>query len=276
MAARPELGRFVRSNPSGESTIDFADPVAVRALNQALLQSQYGVSWWDIPSDYLCPPIPGRADYVHYLADLLAEGKPVPTGPGIRILDVGVGANCVYPIIGVAAYGWGFVGADIDPVALAAAQRIVTANPKLTGVIELRRQPSALAIFEGVVKPGETFAASMCNPPFHVSAAAAAAGTQRKLRNLAGGKKVAPVRNFGGQSNELWCQGGEVAFVRRMIVESARHPTLCRWYTSLISSRDSLPPLRRTLDAARPADVRIIDLAHGQKKTRILAWRFDR
>jgi 23S rRNA (adenine1618-N6)-methyltransferase len=274
--ALPALASFVRANPSGESTIDFADPAAVRALNQALLQLQYGVTNWDIPPGYLCPPIPGRADYIHYLADLLAEENPAmpPRGPETAILDIGVGANCVYPIVGATEYGWRFVGTDVDPKALASAQRIIEANPALMPRIELRRQPKVDRIFDGVVRPRETFTASMCNPPFHESAAAATAGTQRKLRNLGEGKKIPLTRNFGGQSNELWCRGGEVAFIRQIITESVGQSDLCRWFTTLVSNRDSLPSLYRALEQAKPADVRTIDLAHGQKKTRILAWRF--
>jgi 23S rRNA (adenine1618-N6)-methyltransferase len=272
----PPLAGFVRPNPNAESTIDFADPAAVHALNQALLHAQYGVSHWDIPSGYLCPPIPGRADYIHHLADLLGDGRAggVPRGAGTLILDIGVGANCVYPIIGVVEYGWHFVGTDIDSVALATARHTVAANPNLMAAIELRRQATPTAIFGGVIHQGESFAASLCNPPFHGSAAAAAAGTQRKLRNLGGSRKSTAVRNFGGQNNELWCRGGEIAFIRRMIAESGQRPDLCRWFTTLVSKRDSLPPLHHALAAAKATEVRTIDLAHGQKKTRILAWRF--
>jgi 23S rRNA (adenine1618-N6)-methyltransferase len=273
---RPELAGYVERNPLGEPTIDFANPAAVRALNAALLQQYYGVTDWNIPQGYLCPPVPGRADYIHHLADLIAEGRPAaaPDRGVVVVLDIGVGANCIYPIIGVAEYGWRFVGADIDAVALASAQRIVTANPGLAAHVELRRQPSAKSIFAGVVKPGETFTAAMCNPPFHESAAAASGATGRKLRNLSGGRRVAPVLNFGGQADELWCRGGEVAFVRRMIAESAEQPRLCRWFTTLVSKRESLPAIERTLAGARPADVRVIPMAQGQKKSRILAWRF--
>ncbi len=260
----------------GEPTIDFANPDAVRTLNAALPQRYYGVTDWDIPPGYLCPPVPGRADYVHHLADLIADGRPAPerNRGEVVVLDIGVGANCIYPIIGVAEYGWRFVGADIDPVALASAQRIVSANARLAAHVELRRQNSANAVFAGIVKPGETFAATLCNPPFHESAAEASQATGRKLRNLSGGWRVAPVLNFGGRANELWCAGGEVAFIRRMIAESMRRPQLCRWFTTLVSKRDSLAPIERSLAAARPAEVRIIPLAQGQKKSRILAWRF--
>lgn len=67
------LAHYVRLNEYGDASIDFSDPKAVKSLNQALLKQFYGVYTWDIPHQYLCPPIPGRADYIHYLADLLDE-----------------------------------------------------------------------------------------------------------------------------------------------------------------------------------------------------------
>ena len=84
--ASPELGPFVLRTPGGALSIDFADPRAVKALNLALLTAHYGVRGWDIPEGYLCPPIPGRADYVHHLADLLARrrGGAIPRGAAVR------------------------------------------------------------------------------------------------------------------------------------------------------------------------------------------------
>lgn len=272
----PDLTPFVRPSPTGSATIDFADPAAVVMLNRALLRYHYGVAHWDIPPGYLCPPIPGRADYIHNLADLLGHGSSakIPRGPAVAALDIGTGANCIYPILGVREYGWRFVGTEIDAAALAWAKKLVAANPELAGRIELRQQRSPSSIFKGIAQPGESFAVSMCNPPFHASAAEAAAGTLRKLRNLAGRPVTQPVLNFGGQRTELWCAGGEAGFVRRMIAESAERPDLCQWFTTLVSKRDSLPAIYRALKVAKATEVRTIDLSHGQKKSRIVAWRF--
>lgn len=276
MGTCPDLARFLKLTPAGDPTVDFADPSAVKALNQALLKQHYGISHWDIPPSFLCPPIPGRADYLHHVADLLGNGdaRAIPRGPKVVVLDIGMGANCIYPIIGTREYGWHFVGSDIDPAAVAWARHLVALNPNLKGMVDCRLQPSPGEIFRGIVQPGEKFALSMCNPPFHASSAEAAAGTKRKLRNLGRGKNAPPVLNFGGRSNELWCEGGESAFVRRMIEQSAEQPELCRWFTSLVSKRDSLPAIYRALKAVQAAEVRTIELAHGQKQSRIVAWRF--
>ncbi len=58
----PSLKEKVFVNQYGDETIDFSDPEAVKLLNQAILKCVYDVKWWDLPNQYLCPPIPGRAD----------------------------------------------------------------------------------------------------------------------------------------------------------------------------------------------------------------------
>jgi len=273
----PELAEFVSLNEFGDESINFADPAAVKALNRALLSEVYGIKAWDIPPQYLCPPIPGRVDHLHFLADLLAEGNGgvVPRGNSVKVLDIGVGANCIYPLIGQREYGWHFVGTDIDATAIANAQRIVDAND-LSAAITLRLQPSPAAMFQGVVMPNEVFDLSMCNPPFHASLAEARAGTQRKWKNLGveASKKKIPVLNFGGQSMELCCEGGEEAFVCRMIEESSRYRANCLWFTTLISKSASLPGVYRAIKYAGAVENRTIEMAQGQKKSRIVAWTF--
>lgn len=87
IATLPQLEAYVRLNPSAEPTIDFTDSQAVLLLNQALLAKYYQVKYWQLPPGYLCPPIPGRADYVHYLADLLARSyNEPPKGKQINCL----------------------------------------------------------------------------------------------------------------------------------------------------------------------------------------------
>lgn len=265
----PELAKFVMKNPFGNESIDYSNPLAVKTLNKALLRFFYNIEW-DIPKDYLCPPIPGRADYIHHIADLLSTSNKgvIPQGKMIRVLDIGAGANVIYPLIGHKEYGWSFVGTDIDPAAISIANGIIKQN-NLSEVIELRLQRSPQNIFEGVIEKAEVFDISMCNPPFHSSASEARTGSARKNRNL----KIKTVSlNFGGQSNELWCLGGEVAFITQMIKESVH--VNCNWFTTLVSKESSLPSIYRALDKVAPAQVRTLDMSQGQKKSRIVAWTY--
>lgn len=274
--ASPELAPFVGPALHGGPSIDFADPAAVKVLNRALLLQAYGIRGWDVPPGYLCPPVPGRADYLHHLADLLAasNGGAIPRGAEVRALDVGVGANAIYPLVGHREYGWSFLGTDIDEAALASAARILAANPGLGDAIALRRQVDPEAIFAGVVGPGERFDLTLCNPPFHGSLREAREGAQRKWRNLGRGTSARPVLNFGGRGVELWCEGGEAGFAKRMIAESAAIPAQALWFTTLLSSSASLPPVHRALRRAGAQAIHTVPMAQGQKQSRFVAWTF--
>ena len=281
IASCPELAAFVSPNAFGDDSIDFADPAAVRTLNRALLKHDYGVAAWTLPANHLCPPIPGRADYLHYLADLLARtsGGEAPRGAMVRVLDIGTGANLVYPLIGHAEYGWRFVGSDIERGALANAQAIIDANDGLAEAIELRLQASPTRIFKGIVRRDERFDLVMCNPPFHASLEDARAGSERKWRNLGRTDRSAatrrpPTLNFGGHHAELVCAGGEAGFIRRMIEESAQIPAQCLWFTSLVSKADNLRAIDHALTATGVRARCTIEMAQGQKKSRIVAWTF--
>lgn len=269
----PELKAFVITNKFGDTTIDFFDPKAVIALNKALLKQYYGIDYWSIPENYLCPPIPGRADYIHYVADLLAE-QPNQLHNPVKCLDIGVGANCIYPIIGHQEYGWTFVGTDIDLNAIAVANHIVNNNPQLKAHIALRYQNNPQHIFTGIIKEGEHFDLSICNPPFHASAKEAHESATRKLRNLKGKKVEKIILNFGGKRNELWYPGGELKFLSNMIYESRKFSKQCRWFTSLVSKEGNLAKLYKTLDAVDAKSIKTLDMGQGNKVSRILAWRF--
>ncbi|MFP3094792.1 23S rRNA (adenine(1618)-N(6))-methyltransferase RlmF [Kluyvera sichuanensis] len=269
--AVPALRDFITLSPAGEQTINFADPLAVKTLNKALLAHFYAVKEWDIPEGFLCPPVPGRADYIHHLGDLLSDesGNVVK---GANILDIGVGANCIYPLIGAHEYGWRFTGSETHAEAFTSAQAILSANPSLNRMIRLRRQKDTTAMFNGVIHKNEQYDATLCNPPFHDSAAAARAGSERKRRNL--GQDRDDALNFGGQQQELWCEGGEVAFIKQMIAESKGFARQVMWFTSLVSKGENLPPLYRALTDVGAVKVVKKEMAQGQKQSRFIAWSF--
>lgn len=272
ISTSPELSQYLDFNQFGGNSVNFHDPAAVKALNRALLKTYYKIELWDIPDGFLCPPIPGRADHIHYLADLLADDTGhIPRGKSVKILDIGTGANCIYPLLGHQIYGWKFTGSEIDPIALRSAQNIVNAN-SLSGSIDIRRQRSAGHIFRDIIRKGEMYNASVCNPPFHSSYKEALAGSERKHRNL--NPTGTGSLNFGGTSSELYCEGGELGFLNKMITESVEYSGQVKWFSSLISSKDTLKPSYELLKNAGACMIQTIETAQGQKKSRILAWTF--
>ncbi len=281
----PELQKFVTineyqtdssENGQEKQTIDFSNPKAVKALNKALLIANYNIQNWDIPENYLCPPIPGRVDYIHYIADLLASNNKgvIPQGESIQILDIGVGANCIYPILGNSVYNWSFVGTEIDEKALQNCKKIIETNPKLIDFVSLQLQTESRFIFKKIITPEDRFSITMCNPPFHNSEEEATKSSIRKINNLEKTRTLKPILNFGGQNAELWCDGGESGFVTQMIFESAKYPMQCLWFTTLVSKRENLSSFYKTLNKVNVAEVKTIDMAQGQKTSRILAWTF--
>ena len=238
--------------------------------------SFYGINNYEIPKDYLCPPIPGRADYIHYVADLLSQSNDgkIPTGAKVTALDVGIGSNCIYPIVGNSAYGWKFVGSDIDAVAIQSAQNLIKNNESLTGNIECRVQSNSNDIFKGVIKEEDKFDFTICNPPFHKSQKEATLGSKRKVENLTKKEVQTPTLNFGGQSSELWCHGGEVAFISKMIKQSVPYAKNCMWFTTLVSKKENLQAIFRILKRERPFVIKTIEMQQGQKISRFIAWSF--
>nr|BFE94506.1 23S rRNA (adenine(1618)-N(6))-methyltransferase RlmF [Pseudomonas brassicacearum subsp. brassicacearum] len=270
----PELAKFVIINPYGKESIDFASPEAVRVFNRALLKAFYGIAHWDIPADYLCPPVPGRADYVHFLADLLAshnEGE-IPRGAAVKVLDIGTGANCVYPLIGYSDYRWHFLGSEIDPTAIASAKAIVQSNG-LNKAIQLRQQANRKQILQGLLDDTERFDLTMCNPPFHASLEEATKGSQRKWRALgkADPKRKLPVLNFGGQAAELWCEGGEARFVTQLIGESAQLAGQVLWFSTLVSKASNLPAIQTALKK-RPGRCTARWWRCPRARSRVVSW----
>ena len=279
-AANPDLKSHIVERKKGHQTIDFADPNAVRELNRALLLAYYGIHFWQIPENVLCPPVPGRADYIHHLADLLANSNDgvIPTGKKIKGIDVGTGANLIYPIIGRHEYQWSFVGSEVNPLSFQCAATLIKSNPYLKSHVKVKKQDNANYFFNGIVQPEQKFAFTLCNPPFHRSAEEASAANAQKVENLAKSKSLPPQAtqslNFGGQNSELWCNGGEVEFVCNMIKESIQIKQQVLWFSSLVSKKDSLKIIESELKKAKVQEYKIIDMGQGHKISRFVAWTF--
>lgn len=272
----PELKSHLQSNKKGNLSINFSDPIAVRVLNKAILQHYYGINEWEFPKEHLCPPVPGRADYIHHIADVLSQDQNgrLPKEKQITCLDIGTGASCIYPIIGVTEYGWSFIASDIDRKAIKSAKRIVHANTILQNKVDFRLQSQPDHIFKNILKPTERIELSICNPPFHASLEEARKGTRRKVKNLTGRSSKQPKLNFSGNQNELIYPGGEYQFINNMIVESRIFAKQCLWFSTLVSKESNLKKLYRTAKQQKPAALDVIPISTSNKTSRLLIWSY--
>ncbi len=250
-------------------TIDFANPKAVKALNTALLKKDYGIGFWEFPDTNLCPPIPGRMDYIHHISDLLNASK---IKENIHVLDIGTGASCIYPILGNAEYDWHFVATDIDKISLGFAQKIINEN-SLNDAISLRYQKDPSQIFKNIINEDDAFSASICNPPFYKTEQEALESTKRKLKGLNRAEDNI-IRNFAGTQNELWYKGGEKAFVHNYLYESSLFKNQCIWFTTLVSKKDLVKGIYTSLNKLGATDIKTIPMGQSNKISRIVAWTF--
>ena len=260
----PDLKEFVFVNEYGNQTITFEDKQAVKVLNRALLKAHYGLDHWDIPEHNLCPPIPGRLDYLLHLAELIPKTK-------LSLLDIGTGANLIYPILATCHFNWQCTASEVDLDALKNAQEIIDSN-KVLQKIALRRQRFKSSILEHIIQPGDNFDVVVCNPPFFKNRTDAEQQNQRKVRNLQleGGDRL----NFGGLANELWYKGGEEAFIKKMAGESVLFKDQVHWFSSLVSQKENIKNIKRAINKTDPAEVKVIEMEQGNKKSRFVAWTY--
>ncbi len=261
--SNPVLQDYIEISPARKETIDFSDSKAVFELNKALLISQYNLRDWHLPETNLCPPIPSRIDYLLYLNDLLENKK------SIRGLDIGVGASCIYPLLGAAHLGWELTGVDRNEASVNSAKENVNLNIHLADKISILLQKDPSRIFEGIIFPSDSYDFTMCNPPFFSSEKEALAANKSKNKNL----NLKGGRNFSGEAQELWCNGGEALFIKRMIKQSILFKTQVKWFTTLVSKKENLIKFEKQLKKLK-AEIKILDMSQGNKRSRILAWRF--
>ncbi|KEP63641.1 UNVERIFIED_CONTAM: 23S rRNA (adenine(1618)-N(6))-methyltransferase, putative [Hammondia hammondi] len=255
----PKLKKYLAPKKYAGFSLDMTTTMAIYELSKAIMMEFYGLKF-ELPLNdghFLVPCIPSRANYIHHIADLLVdvekegalylalhgrdgvsstvrhavqEAQPL-RGKHIKVLDIGVGANCVYPLLGCTEYGWTFVGSDISERSLELARENVNLNG-LGTCVHLRHQQDPAKFFSGVVESGELFALSMCNPPFHES-------TDQV--------NVCPFRVLEAQNHEVVCEGGELNFIMSMIRESRAFCSQFMWFTSLVARASTLKTVKKFL-----------------------------
>ncbi|KRY89815.1 Methyltransferase-like protein 16 [Trichinella pseudospiralis] len=210
----PDFRQHCAIDIYGKVSFNFKNPDAIRALTNVLLKKDFGLSI-EIPPDSLVPRIPGRLNYIHWLQDLAASHFP---DESVRCIDIGSGASCIYPLLGAKLCGWKFVAVEKLPDAIECARKNVMKN-NLQNLINVVEVDGPINLYNVVQQLGSDTICSfcMCNPPFFDS--------QRKEGpgNLSfASRRPAPHSCTVGRHEEMYADGGEVHFVKRIINDSER------------------------------------------------------
>ncbi|KAJ0395417.1 hypothetical protein ATCC90586_002134 [Pythium insidiosum] len=186
-----------------------ASAVAVSELTKTLLAHDFGIEW-TMPIDRLCPPLPNRLNYLHWIEDLLQRAGVDPfdksDGDAVFGIDIGTGASCIYALLGAKMNGWRFLATEIDETSFVSAQDNVARN-NLEKLISVQRVRTTDLLQEPLqtVDSDQSFHFSMCNPPFFDD-----------LNEADTNPDVCCM----GASHEMVFPGGEVGFISHMINDS--------------------------------------------------------
>ncbi|KAB2602424.1 methyltransferase-like protein 16 [Pyrus ussuriensis x Pyrus communis] len=222
---------------------------------------------------FLCPTVPNRSNYIHWIEDLLSSDIIVKTpsnGDKVRGFDIGTGANCIYPLLGASLLGWSFVGSDMSDVALEWAEIFFRDNSNISERIEIRKIESGKETLpvegshNGMLVSTERkieltqivwlrmveFDFCMCNPPFF------------KTMEEAG---LNPKTACGGTTTEMVCPGGERAFITRIIEDSFTLKHTFQWYTSMVGRKLNIKIPTSKLWEVGVTMVKTTELVQSQK-----------
>ncbi|KIH92663.1 23S rRNA (adenine1618-N6)-methyltransferase [Sporothrix brasiliensis 5110] len=255
--------------------LDFRDPAAVRQLTITLLWRDFGLKL-ELPENRLCPPIPNRHNYVVWIKALMEDD-----GPAVG-LDIGTGASCIYPLLACAQRPkWQFLATDIDAESLTFARGNVARNGLEDRIQVVARSPDERLICTGA-DPSATSPSSpsypsldftMCNPPFYASADEMTASVAAKKQPPHSACTGAPVEMvYAARDGHA---GGEIAFVGRILDESAKLRSRVRWYTAMLGKLASLNVLVGQLRARGIDNYAVAAFVQGTKTRRwALGWSY--
>lgn len=262
----PDLNTYVKPNTKGEDSIDFSNPIAIKALNKSLLHYYYHIENWNFSDNNVCPSIPNRADYIHHMADVLMESNfgTLPPGDNIKCFNIGVGASCVYPILGIAEYNWNFIASDIDENSLTSAQAIVNSNESLKNKVDCKLQQNPKDFFYGVINKEEKVDLSICNPPIFASLEIAKKSTEKKNATY----------HISEIGQELIYDGGEISFLQQLVKESKKFATNCYWFSTLVVKQSNQKGMVEFLKELGATQTKVIPMGIGNKSSQIIAWSF--
>ncbi len=272
-------------------------------LTRALLQALFRLKLPYLDEAHLCPPVPNRFFYLHWIHTKLlpvswAAGNDITRSRG---LDIGAGASCIYSMLAARFFRSTMITSEIDPKSVCLARANVQANhlssmitilqvPPSFSQQQLQQQTNIRSIggplqrsIEGwfhhrqensVPNNGTstdlTLDFVMTNPPFYdpssMEISTARVGDGRARTNMTVSEGNYP--------------GGEIGFVIEMIEDSLRmssNQNSCSfhasWYSSMLGKKTSLVKLQKLLlHLLGPAHIETTEYGPGHYTRWFLAW----
>ncbi|ETN82298.1 hypothetical protein NECAME_02035 [Necator americanus] len=266
---------------NGKVFVNFQEDGAVRSLAKALLKKDFDLEV-ELPHGCLVPRVPQRLNYILFVEDLLELNHIKKDIVGI---DIGTGASCVYALLGARWAGWRFVATEADKTAAMAAFNNVARNglSQLVKVVHVSEHSSSLIKDLARQFSDLQFSFCMCNPPFFQSCETdkrfSVDTTSGSLLNECTtdseeAERAPPRSATLARRGELEVEGGEVAFVGRLIDDSVLLQTQVSIYTTMLGKKSSITALSRRLSRIDGVRFTVSTLSQGRTQRWVLAWTF--
>ncbi|XP_074641326.1 U6 small nuclear RNA (adenine-(43)-N(6))-methyltransferase-like [Tubulanus polymorphus] len=256
-----EFRDHATTNENGKVQIDFKDPESLRALSWALLKEDFGLDV-EMPLDRLIPTIPLRLNYILWVEDIVGRDN-------VKGIDIGCGSSCIYPLLGAKMNDWNFVATDVDGQNIHFAKKNIR-NNDLESKIEVIEVGDDV-LLHGVIKErSEKFDFCMCNPPFFANNLEAYSLTTTRKPD----ERSEPNSINTAEEVESITDGGEIAFVTKIIMDSIKLRDKVKVYTTMLGKKSSVGKLKQILGENKIKNISSYEFAQGKTMRYGLAWTF--
>ena len=221
----PELKKYIlKQNEDNEEEFqfDWSNNELSLLMDKSILNYYFDIKYYDIPKGFLIPPIPSRINYINLINSIIAKLIKDIDIKNIIGIDIGTGANIIYPILGYSIYKWKFICTEINKEAYNNAKLILQKN-NLENNINIIKQNNKDNIFISILNRENKYIFSMCNPPYYNYE------NEIKLED----KKRDNEYNF----DEIYYKNGEYGFFQRYFEESICYKNNVFLYTILIGKK---------------------------------------
>ena len=254
----PEFKKYVYINKYGGYSINWKNPNSIKELVKTILNKFFNITYYEIPENFLIPTLTSRYNYLNYINKLFTKLE-IENKEKI-LIDIGTGANLIYPLLGYKLYNWKFIASEINEDAINIGKKIIKEN-NLEKEILIIKQNDSKKIFENIINFNNKYLCSICNPPFFDI------NTEIKKDNLYTDNEY----NY----NEVYCEGGEIFFIKEMIKESYIYKKNIFLFSSLIGRKSNMKKIYSVMKNLKEMSLlKKITIKQGKNARWIIIWSF--
>lgn len=247
---------------NGKVIIDLKNEKTLRALTATLLQHYFDLKVEFAPNS-LVPTLPLRLNYILWIEDLLASLELSK----IHGIDIGCGSSCIYALLAAKKNNWRISALEANATNIEFATENVR-NNKLDHLIQIFLQVDKSVILTDFLNahPDEDFAFCLCNPPFFDS------NERNTKMDRNPDKRKEPKNCQTGNADELYCEGGEVAFVQGIVDESQSFSDRVKIFSSMLGHKSSVATISEYLKGKGILNFTSTEFCQGNTTRWGVAW----